>query len=340
MTRLSGRSSRLTLVACALSLLGGCGSNAPIKTTGAGGGSDAAAGGTSGEGGPGGTSATGGNKGGGAGSTSGPCPGQVPVSMGSCTKEGLNCEYGDDPDPWCHTYAFCQQGKWLVNPVSLDCPSTFATVCPTSQDAARDVACSQKNSWCSWGPGIECQCTDCRPGPIQPYCTGNPTWHCPQNSTDCPIAIPRAGSPCSTAAAGSYCEYACEFGARRCVDGYWTEDVAPCPMSTRAVKEGIRYLSPAELDRLAAQTEAMRLATYRYRSAAFGSRDNTSDSSSKTAPTCPPWRPRTRPSTCTGSRACSSRRLRRRLAGSRRSSEEVARLKKTEHKETKHASKR
>jgi hypothetical protein len=41
-------------------------------------------------------------------------------------------------------------------------------------------------------------------------------------------------------------------------------------MSTRTVKEDIRYLSPAEIDQLAAQTEAMRVASYRYRGSAFG----------------------------------------------------------------------
>ena len=42
-------------------------------------------------------------------------------------------------------------------------------------------------------------------------------------------------------------------------------------MSTRTAKEDIHYLSRVEIDRLAAQTEAMRVASYRYRSAAFGS---------------------------------------------------------------------
>jgi hypothetical protein len=41
-------------------------------------------------------------------------------------------------------------------------------------------------------------------------------------------------------------------------------------MSTRTVKEDIRYLSPSEIDSLAAETEAMRVASYRYRSSAFG----------------------------------------------------------------------
>jgi hypothetical protein len=41
-------------------------------------------------------------------------------------------------------------------------------------------------------------------------------------------------------------------------------------MSMRAAKEDIHYLSPAEIDQVAAATEAMRLASYRYRNAAFG----------------------------------------------------------------------
>lgn len=43
-----------------------------------------------------------------------------------------------------------------------------------------------------------------------------------------------------------------------------------CPISTRAAKEDIHYLSDDEILRLATATEAMRLASYRYRSPAFG----------------------------------------------------------------------
>lgn len=43
-----------------------------------------------------------------------------------------------------------------------------------------------------------------------------------------------------------------------------------CPISTRAAKKNIRYLSVDDTDRLAAVTESMRLASYDYISPAFG----------------------------------------------------------------------
>lgn len=48
------------------------------------------------------------------------------------------------------------------------------------------------------------------------------------------------------------------------------EESGLCPISTRAAKEDIHYLSESEIARMAATTEAMRVASYRYRSAAFG----------------------------------------------------------------------
>jgi hypothetical protein len=50
----------------------------------------------------------------------------------------------------------------------------------------------------------------------------------------------------------------------------WTAEPGLCPISTRAAKEEIHYLSPAEIDQLAVETEAMKVASYRYRNAANG----------------------------------------------------------------------
>jgi hypothetical protein len=244
-----------TWAACVLLLVSACGSNAPLKDTGPGGSAAGSAGGSAG--------AAAGSAG------SGPCPSQPPVAATSCNIASLTCEYGTDPSPWCRTYATCQQDQWQIEAVSTtDCPSMRATTCPASFAAAIDGACSEKGSWCTWDPGTTCECTDCSPGPVGPRCTGSPTWHCAQTESGCPTAIPRSGTACSGEPV--VCEYGCEFGARRCTAGIWTEEGGLCPQSTRAVKEDIHYLSPAEIDGLAAQTEAMRVASYRYRSTAFG----------------------------------------------------------------------
>jgi hypothetical protein len=68
-----------------------------------------------------------------------------------------------------------------------------------------------------------------------------------------------------------YCDYGCEYGGvYRCTASLWQSQGDMCPLSTRAAKEDIHYLSAVEIDRLARETEGMRLANYRYRSAAFG----------------------------------------------------------------------
>jgi hypothetical protein len=261
---------RLACLAVLGTMVLGCGSRGGLPVGGA-----AATTGSAGSA-SGGSSGSLGNAGSGAGSTAGtfqagPCPAQIPLKGDLCNlRDFFYCEYGDDPDPGCHTYAACLSGAWQSYP--LPCSSTLAMSCPATMDGARDATCSEMGSWCSWGFGTGCKCTNCRPGPGGDICQGSPTWHCPETPTDCPIAMPRAGSSCTTKAVGGYCQYGCEFTARRCVSGYWNEEPGDCPISTRAAKEDIRYLSPAEVDRVAAEATAMRLANYRYRSPAFGAR--------------------------------------------------------------------
>ncbi|HVU51744.1 MAG TPA: hypothetical protein VHL80_13705 [Polyangia bacterium] len=199
----------------------------------------------------------------------GPCPATPPLTGDVCTVPALDCEWGDDPNPFCHTIAFCSQGQWAVNPLSNQCPSTRAASCPPSLEAARGAACAEMGAWCTWQPGTTCHCTNCRPGPVGDACSGDPTWYCAQSATGCPSGVPALGSPC--APDQLYCEYGCDFGGRRCVSGVWAFEVSPCPMSTRAVKQDIRYLSPPEIDELATKTNAIRLASYRYRGPQFGS---------------------------------------------------------------------
>jgi hypothetical protein len=266
MTRTDGLRASVIL---ALVTICSCGSGSPLKAPdgGSSGSSGSGAAGSGGGGaGSGGGGSSAGSSGGGSGGAS-PCPAQAPADGTACGAD-LQCEYGVDPNPYCRTLAVCFQQKWQVNPVSsTDCPSKTATTCPASSAAAMDAACTESGAWCTFPPGRSCHCTDCRPGPVGPYCTGSPTWHCPFAPMDCPAVIPPPGTTCSGTA---YCDYGCEFGVRRCVSGLWRSEGGNCPQSRRAVKADIHYLSPAEIDRLAAETEAMRLARYRYRSPAFG----------------------------------------------------------------------
>jgi hypothetical protein len=213
----------------------------------------------------------GGDGGGGDTIASGPCPATSPSNGASCSHEELVCEYGDDPNPHCRSYPRCAQGAWSVFEGTLPgCPSTMASSCPATVDAARDQPCTEDQAWCSWASGAVCRCTACRQGPISDFCATEATWHCSASyPPECPEGIPRSGTPCSGV---TYCEYGCEYGGTyRCIDGLWKFDGENCPISTRAAKEDIHYLSADDIQHLAAATEAMRLASYRYRSAEFGS---------------------------------------------------------------------
>ena len=92
-------------------------------------------------------------------------------------------------------------------------------------------------------------------------------WACEAPNADpaCPAAQPLLGSACALDA--QVCDYGCEEGMRRvCAGGGWTRASSPggCPMSTRRAKRDIEYLDPSEVDAVAADVLATRLATYEY----------------------------------------------------------------------------
>jgi hypothetical protein len=156
-------------IACTL-LLVACGGSSPLKSPDAAGGATGggAAGSTAGAGG--GAGVAGGGAAGAGSGGGGPCPSQPPIAASSCSVASLTCEYGADPNPYCRTYARCEQGQWQLDQLSTTlCPSTTATTCPATLEGARDVACAEKGSWCTWDPGTTCKCTDCRPGPVGDY---------------------------------------------------------------------------------------------------------------------------------------------------------------------------
>ncbi len=196
------------------------------------------------------------------------CPATIPASGGSCSKEGLACEYGDNPK--CLSMALCQGGKWLVAmPKCLPPDST----CPKTREAAVDQACATKDAYCNYA-GLICECTNCVKYPL-PSCSGPLKWKCeaPSTDTSCPAARPNLGTACSVE--GKLCEYGCEQDAsRKCTGGIWVAASAPggCPVSTRGAKQEIRYLDEAARDRVADEAARLRLATYRYRDPALAAR--------------------------------------------------------------------
>lgn len=191
------------------------------------------------------------------------CPSSVPSEGSSCAREGVVCEFGDDPRVQCRTFATCSGSRWSI--ATATCDPLPATACPASREAADGQACNVEGAFCAYA-GLACECTNCIRYPIG-RCDGPRTWHCaaPSTATPCPAARPRAGTVCATE--GLSCDYGCEPArARRCVGGLWTPADSPagCPRSTRAAKRDIAYLTAPEAERLSREVLATRLATYEY----------------------------------------------------------------------------
>ncbi len=116
----------------------GCGNVTPTPGGSGGSGGGPGTAGTSGEAGTGGTAGaagTGGTAGtAGAGGSSvvvAPCPDRTPNDGATCVREGLHCEYGDDPrGDACRTHATCASSRWQVTePESNSCPSIDHGMC-------------------------------------------------------------------------------------------------------------------------------------------------------------------------------------------------------------------
>lgn len=145
------------------------------------------------------------------------------------------------------------------------CASVPPASCPATLEAASGQNCSAQGAVCTYG-GLLCECTNCRAFPVG-GCGGSPTWQCDRQppAVGCPAASPRFGDVCSQE--GLNCEYGCNSpnGAVTCRSGVWQRgSFDNCPMSTRALKRDIEYVSATEADALAAQVRATRLATYEY----------------------------------------------------------------------------
>lgn len=200
-----------------------------------------------------------------------PCPAAEPANGASCTRANLECEYLSDPRRECRHVATCDGRVWNVyvpDTTGTDGRSWCASpppavTCPATLAAANGTPCDAQGAVCAFG-GSTCECTSCVSFPVG-TCMRPRVWLCDATPTGCPAASPRFGDVCTQN--GLSCNYGCNSpnGAVACRDGVWQRgDFRDCPISTRRAKRDITYLSPAEVDALAAQIRSTRLATYEY----------------------------------------------------------------------------
>lgn len=200
-----------------------------------------------------------------------PCPAAEPTDGASCTRDQIECEYGGDPRRECRDVAACVGTTWRIRR-----PQTTGTEglawctsapplapCPATAEAASGQSCAAQGAVCTYG-GTLCECTSCVSFPVG-TCTRPRVWLCDGRPMGCPAAAPRIGDAC--ASEGSDCQYGCNSpgGNVVCRAGVWQRgNFSMCPISTRRAKRDIVYLRDDEVDALAAQVRATRLATWEY----------------------------------------------------------------------------
>lgn len=170
-----------------------------------------------------------GGSGGSSGSVSdGPCPTSEPPVGLLCSPNGLECEYGSNPDLACNSLFECEKSEWTnANGPGGTCPINS---CPLTYDRITQGGhCDPAGSSCGYPAGT-CSCGS--EGPIEINLDGGaagPTWHCTAATSACPSPRPRLGTPCPSS--GQFCNYgACAGGiAIQCTGGAWQEAFTACP---------------------------------------------------------------------------------------------------------------
>jgi hypothetical protein len=168
-----------------------------------------------------------------AGDSAGPwspvCPATLPADGTPCSKEDLQCEYGD---AWwsvgCDPVVQCQDGVWSKfmpsfepcasqpGPNGAACPSDYAAVPQGSPCAADRLSCIYTQG--------ECACQVPLEGRVE-IDGGTGYWGCvPEQG--CPFPRARIGTACDDAQAD--CTYEqCSY-AQTCQDGVWQAEEEAC----------------------------------------------------------------------------------------------------------------
>ncbi len=151
---------------------------------------------------------------------SGPCGAS---GSGACSREGLVCEFGDDPSSACNKLKICTNGQLQVLTVADSlCPTVNAGVAAACPGYQVNPSVPEGGTVCAAGttcdyPQGRCQCTATAP-------SFQPTWHCVDPGAACTATRPRLGQPCTQL--DQVCGYeACgvspSFGVETCDAGEW-----------------------------------------------------------------------------------------------------------------------
>jgi hypothetical protein len=134
------------------------------------------------------------------------CPAAEPTAGSSCTRDGQQCSYGDEPSAYCRRSYACVGSVWQVPIVPRTAceaqPDGFCASAPDPGGACMTSAVDY-NVPCSYAGGVYC------------FCLGNPprrlgiagVWECygPPRNGRCPEILPKLGDGC--ARSGQFCKY-------------------------------------------------------------------------------------------------------------------------------------
>jgi len=166
------------------------------------------------------------------------CGGSPPVVGAHCSPEGIECEYGADPQVACDILAECVGSAWAVlqTPSSTGCETTNPPRCPATYSAVLSESSCPTDEDCYYA---EARCYCGCGGELFSLCSsdsGMPAlyWGCdapPVGTSECPVPRPRIGSPCDHGSPGPACSYAaCAGGvALVCADYRWQVGQPSCP---------------------------------------------------------------------------------------------------------------
>jgi hypothetical protein len=162
------------------------------------------------------------------GITPGPhCPSSPPELGEPCSRLGLMCSYGDDPDLMCRVDFQCAGGSWQyrVYGVVLDghlCAPPPEGWCPPDLPEGYCSPAETGDPLCHYDDGasnLKCYC--------ESLGLGSRVWHCfgPPADERCPAEVPQLGSGCSTPGVACHYRYPCAAGHPNshvlCFDGQW-----------------------------------------------------------------------------------------------------------------------
>jgi hypothetical protein len=150
------------------------------------------------------------------------CPMDDPLEGDACNTQGLDCSYGEAPNPACRRLYWCDSGLWHRDE-TIVCPEVPQDYCSEQPAPRESCDYSLAGVPCSYDEHVSCVCYS--PNGL----AAGAAWFCygPSANKACPPTLPNIGEGCATN--GTHCIYNVDgcYAPRNstvyCFDGAWQE---------------------------------------------------------------------------------------------------------------------